>query len=98
MGKILEQIYEVLNSPDIARIKRIKKIVALYKYRFKWSRKTFMSKVFEWLPELRDSVPERAQKFHSTQALFAAMEIGHMNLILTRLEKIEMANRNRGRK
>lgn len=95
MAEILKEVYETLNKPDEARQKRVNKMVALYKYRFQWSRKVFIEKVFEWIPELRSEVTEEALRKSATKQLFAAMEIKHMNAVLSRLEQIEKYNKNK---
>lgn len=95
MGEIIQQAYEALNRPDEARLKRINKMVALYKYRFQWSRKTFIEKCLEWIPELKEKVSESVTKNWSTKGLYAAMELRDMNIILTKLELIENNNKRR---
>lgn len=92
MEEIINEAKRILSQPDPARQKRINKMVAIYKHGFKWSRKTFIDKVMEWIPELAGTV-----KGNSTMALYAAMSIKQMNDVLTRLEAIEARNKKEKR-
>ncbi len=97
MAEILAEAYQILADTTVNS--QVNKIVAIARYRFRWSRKALFNFILETFPDLKDGLSERQIKFHTTSALYAAMDSTQKSKIIQRLEQIEKRNKkNAGNK
>lgn len=87
---VIDNINEILRQDK--KKKQIAKITKLYKYKFGWSRKTFMAFVLNNIPELKSEVLEEAVKNSNMTAIYAAMSKEQLSFIIKKLEFIERRN------